>query len=153
MKLVCLELSFDAAGRSAADNLARPNYCAIEIHFSIGDRTIRGEKQISIRALSLYLSISLSLYVCIYISVYPSFEDRSIPIPSIKSGSIKRHTLRWRPYGGANTHGVCGFGHTCRAEKRVSGAKFKYFSADGTTPACSATLRKFVPLRVRVCRT
>lgn len=65
MKLVCLELSFDAAGRSAADNLARPNYCAIEIHFSIGDRTIRGEKQISIRALSLY--ISLSLYARMYI--------------------------------------------------------------------------------------
>lgn len=102
---------------------------------------------------SLSISLYLSTRVCIYISIYPSFEDRSIPIPSIKSGSIKRHTLRWRPYGGANTHGVCGFGHTCRAEKRVSGAKFKYFSADGTTPACSATLRKFVPLRVRVCRT
>lgn len=86
MKLVCLELSFDAAGRSAADNLARPNYCAIEIHFSIGDRTIRGEKQISIRALSLSLYLSTYIYIYIY-SRLSVFREPFDPIPSINSGS------------------------------------------------------------------
>lgn len=135
MKLVCLELSFDAAGRSAADNLARPNYCAIEIHFSIGDRTIRGEKQISIRALSLSLYLSTYIYIYIY-SRLSVFREPFDPVPSINSGS-KLETPHLTPYE-ANTRRCVG--RTCRGEKRVSEAKFKYFSADGTTPACSATL-------------
>lgn len=132
MKLVCLELSFDAAGRSAADNLARPNYCAIEIHFSIGDRTIRGEKQISIRALSLSLYLSTCIYIYIFSFIRVSRAVRSDPIYKQRI-----ETRNATPYE-ANTRRCVG--RTCRGEKRVSEAKFKYFSADGTTPACSATL-------------
>lgn len=138
MKLVCLELSFDAAGRSAADNPPVQIIAPLKSIFrSVTERSGEKNRFQFLRSISLplFVSLYLSTRVYIYFRLSELFREPSFhPTPD----SIYKKRIETRnatlyamaPLRGVSSeHAVFGT-HVWRS---VSEAKFKYFSADGTT--------------------